>query len=83
MDTLKYYESLVSGGEKPDIAKAHVYALSESLDNLVTKHDLHKEIDHLERKIEAKLDAKFATLKTLGWALFVGMLVPSVKLLWG
>ncbi len=64
MDTLKYYKHLIANGETDEKAQAHVDALSGTLDNLVTKDYLHKELLHM---------------KVLGWAMFIAVVVPSFR----
>lgn len=86
IDTLSYYKELIEAGNSEPEAVAHVYALSNGVKDLVTKDDLHSEIKGLENRLdtrldsfETKIDAKFTTIKTLGWALFVCIAVPSLK----
>ncbi len=71
MDTLKYYEKLVAAGSSDLQAKAHVYSIHDSLDELVTRDHLHKELDGIKKEI--------SHVRILGWALFVAVVVPSLK----
>ncbi len=87
IDTLAYYEELRKAGDSELEAKAHVYALSKGISDLITKDDLHNELAGLESRMDSKMDSKFAivfaelkTIRTLGWALFVGVMVPVFKL---
>lgn len=81
IDTLQYYEHLIKGGDTPLEAKAHIYALNNAVGDLPTKDDL----TNLETRIDAKLDTKFGILgaqmkgiKTIGWAIFVGVVLPNL-----
>ena len=75
MDTLKYYENLVAAGSDKEQAKAHVYALHGSMNNLVTKDYLDKEVESIKKEI--------GHVRILGWAMFVVVIAPSLKTLLG
>lgn len=79
IDTLKYYESLIKAGNNELEAKAHIYNLNDAISDLITKDDLHKELGRMEDKIITQIGSQINTIKTLGWAMFVGLLVPLLK----
>ena len=86
IDTLKYYKELTGTGISDDQAQAQVYALTNTVGDLATKDDLYA----LEARIDLKIDQKFDmlevkitekinTMRTLGWALFVAISLPTIK----
>ena len=77
IDTLAYYEELIKGGSNELEAKAHVYALSHCIGEVVTESTLHKELQNLKEPIMIELKS----IKTFGWALFISIVVPGMKYL--
>ena len=94
-DTLKFANTLKDAGVPPAQAEAEAIALSEVLEvnlkELVTKEDLHREIESLRREIMtgfAQVDSRFIQLEQrliikLGGliALSIGIVAALVKLL--
>ncbi len=94
-DTLKFANALKDAGVPPAQAEAEAVALSEVLEvnlkELVTKEDLHREIESLRREMMtgfAQLDSRFIQLEQrliikLGGliALSIGIVAALVKLL--
>ena len=94
-DTLKFANSLKDAGVPPAQAEAEAVALSEVLEvnlkELVTKDDLHREIESLRREMMtgfAQVDSRFIQLEQrliikLGGlsALSIGIVAALVKLL--
>ncbi len=94
-DTLKFANTLKDAGVPPAQAEAEAVALSEVLEvnlkELVTKEDLHREIESLRREMMtgfAQLDSRFIQLEQrliikLGGliALSIGIVAALVKLL--
>ncbi|MDO9049816.1 MAG: DUF1640 domain-containing protein [Methylobacter sp.] len=87
-DTLKYANRLKSAGVPDKQAEAEAEALSEALEvnlkELVTKEDLHREIESLRREmhsgfiqVEQRLVIKLGGLM----ALSIGIVAALVKLL--
>jgi len=87
-DTLKYANKLKSAGVPDKQAEAEAEALSEALEvnlkELVTKEDLHREIESLRREmsagfiqVEQRLVIKLGTLM----AFSIGIVAALVKLL--
>jgi hypothetical protein len=94
-DTLKFANTLKDAGVPPAQAEAEAVALSEVLEvnlkELVTKDDLHREIESLRREMMtgfAQVDSRFIQLEQrliikLGGliALSIGIVATLVKLL--
>jgi 2-phosphoglycerate kinase len=94
-DTLKFANTLKDAGVPPAQAEAEAIALSEVLEvnlkELVTKEDLHREVESLRREIMtgfAQVDSRFIQLEQrliikLGGliALSIGIVAALVKLL--
>ena len=94
-DTLKFANTLKDAGVPPAQAEAEAVALSEVLEvnlkELVTKEDLHREIESLRREMMtgfAQVDSRFIQLEQrliikLGGliALSIGIVAALVKLL--
>jgi len=94
-DTLKFANTLKEAGVPPAQAEAEATALSEVLEvnlkELVTKEDLHREIESLRREVMtgfAQVDSHFIQLEQrliikLGglMALSIGIVAALVKLL--
>jgi 2-phosphoglycerate kinase len=94
-DTLKFANTLKDAGVPPAQAEAEAVALSEVLEvnlkELVTKDDLHREIESLRREMMtgfAQVDSRFIQLEQrliikLGGliALSIGIVAALVKLL--
>ena len=94
-DTLKFANTLKDAGVPPAQAEAEAVALSEVLEvnlkELVTKEDLHREIEFLRREMMtgfAQVDSRFIQLEQrliikLGGliALSIGIVAALVKLL--
>ena len=94
-DTLKFANTLKDAGVPPAQAEAEAVALSEALEvnikELVTKDDLHREIESLRREMMtgfAQVDSRFIQLEQrliikLGGliALSIGIVAALVKLL--
>ena len=94
-DTLKFANTLKDAGVPPAQAEAEAVALSEvlkvNLKELVTKEDLHREIESLRREMMtgfAQVDSRFIQLEQrliikLGGliALSIGIVATLVKLL--
>ena len=86
MDKLKYYKSLVAGGQTDEQAQAHVDALDGAMYDIVTKDYLDNELVKLAAALDSKIfgiDAKMNTIKALGWAMFVAIVLPATKYLFG
>lgn len=75
IDTLQYFENLVSSGVPEEQAKAQVHALNASFDNVATKDDLF----NLEYRLENKIDSKFNMLLILGGAMFLVSALPVLE----
>jgi len=86
LDTLKYYKDLKAGGVSDEQAEAEIRALQSALDGIATKEDLHNELQVLNTKIdsvEARLNIKIDSIKTIGWAIFavwLAVVMPVFKL---
>jgi len=94
-DTLKFANTLKEAGVPPAQAEAEATALSEVLEvnlkELVTKEDLHREIESLRREVMtgfSQVDSHFIPLEQrliikLGglMALSIGIVAALVKLL--
>ena len=94
-DTLKYANRLKAAGVPDKQAEAEAEVLSEALEvnlkELVTKEDLHREMESLRRDIDARfvqVDSRFVQLEQrliikLGglMALSIGIVAVLVKLL--
>jgi hypothetical protein len=82
MDTLRYYERLIKSGANEAQAKAHVYALSDTFNDLVTKDHLHKELEQMRADVHTEINSvriEIKHIRTIGWALFVAFAVPAIK----
>lgn len=86
IDTLKYYESLVHAGNSELEAKAHIYAITNGLHDLVTKDDLHNELTKLENKLDVRMDAGFNLIhlemkyiKQIGYFICIFLAFPIIK----
>ena len=82
IDTLSYYEALIKAGSSELEAKAHVYAMSTSIEDLVNKSDLHEEFISFADKLDIKfatINAELKYMRQLGYAMFAIVILPFIK----
>jgi hypothetical protein len=80
--TLEMYDNYLAAGYSEKDARCAVYTLNASFNDFACKLDefaTKEDIDNLEARFEAKLDAKINMLIKLGGAMFLVFCVPLLQ----